>query len=148
MQSLGCRYHLHLHRKDSNLRLMKIPEFIKKTTIFLIWNRPKNIFQVFGNIILNSDTEYNRHVHFQTFHQGLLVLFRWLNEERASVKDEFHFRFLVMLSWVFGDFKKSMSLCLLGCEVRIRKGTESGLICMKKQKVLETDNCLEPYYEW
>merc|ERR1719266_617989 len=32
--------------------------------------------QVFGNIILNPDTDYNRHVHFRTFHQGLLVLFR------------------------------------------------------------------------
>merc|ERR1719220_431618 len=32
--------------------------------------------QVFGNIAFNPDTDYTRHVHFQTFHQGLLVLFR------------------------------------------------------------------------
>ena len=61
----------------------KYLKFIKKL-FFFIWNRPKNIFQVFGNIILNSDTEYNRHVHFQTFHQGLLVLFRWLNEGKGK----------------------------------------------------------------
>ena len=32
--------------------------------------------QVFGNITLNPDTEYNRHVHFQTFISAILVLFR------------------------------------------------------------------------
>ena len=56
----------------------KYLKFIKKNYLFL------NLTQVFGNIILNSDTEYNRHVHFQTFHQGLLVLFRWLNEGKGK----------------------------------------------------------------
>ena len=32
--------------------------------------------QVFGNIVLNPDTDYNRHVHFQTFSSAILVLFR------------------------------------------------------------------------
>eukprot|EP00094_Tigriopus_californicus_P003244 TCALIF_03120-PB protein Name:"Similar to cac Voltage-dependent calcium channel type A subunit alpha-1 (Drosophila melanogaster)" AED:0.11 eAED:0.11 QI:85/0.68/0.56/1/0.86/0.86/30/131/2029 len=32
--------------------------------------------QVFGNIQFNADTEYNRHVNFQTFGAGLMVLFR------------------------------------------------------------------------
>jgi hypothetical protein len=34
------------------------------------------MLQVFGNIIFDPDTEYNRHVHFQSFSQGLMVLFR------------------------------------------------------------------------
>lgn len=32
--------------------------------------------QVFGNMVYNPDTDYNRHNHFQTFMAGLLVLFR------------------------------------------------------------------------
>ena len=32
--------------------------------------------QIFGNIGFNSETEYNRHVNFQTFGAGVLVLFR------------------------------------------------------------------------
>jgi len=32
--------------------------------------------QIFGNIVLNPDTDYNRHVHFQTFSSAILVLFR------------------------------------------------------------------------
>ena len=32
--------------------------------------------QIFGNIGFNSETEYNRHVNFQTFGAGVMVLFR------------------------------------------------------------------------
>merc|ERR1719220_574501 len=32
--------------------------------------------QVFGNIVLNPDTDYNRHVNFQSFVSAILVLFR------------------------------------------------------------------------
>ena len=32
--------------------------------------------QVFGNIGFNPDTDYNRHVNFHTFGDGLMVLFR------------------------------------------------------------------------
>ena len=32
--------------------------------------------QIFGNIAFNPDTEYNRHVNFQTFGAGVMVLFR------------------------------------------------------------------------
>ena len=33
--------------------------------------------QVFGNIVQNPDTDYNRHVNFQSFISAILVLFRW-----------------------------------------------------------------------
>ena len=32
--------------------------------------------QVFGNIVQNPDTDYNRHVNFQSFISAILVLFR------------------------------------------------------------------------
>lgn len=32
--------------------------------------------QIFGNIELDPDTEINRHNNFQTFVQGLMLLFR------------------------------------------------------------------------
>ena len=32
--------------------------------------------QIFGNINFHPDTDYNRHVNFQTFGAGILVLFR------------------------------------------------------------------------
>lgn len=34
------------------------------------------MLKVFGNMVYNPDTDYNRHNHFQTFLAGLLVLFR------------------------------------------------------------------------
>jgi len=32
--------------------------------------------QIFGNIAFSPETEYNRHVNFQTFGAGIMVLFR------------------------------------------------------------------------
>ncbi len=38
--------------------------------------------QIFGNIGFDPNTQYNRHVNFQTFGAGIMVLFRWDQHEK------------------------------------------------------------------
>ncbi|KAF6117712.1 hypothetical protein HJG60_001952 [Phyllostomus discolor] len=40
--------------------------------------------QVFGKIALNDTTEINRNNNFQTFPQAVLLLFRWVSEDRYT----------------------------------------------------------------
>ena len=55
--------------------------------MFIIFpQNPVWIIKVFGNMLFNADTDYNRHNHFQTFLAGLLVLFRWVDQEIGIIK--------------------------------------------------------------
>ena len=72
-------------QKGRRIKLVTLPAFIQsfKALPYVILLIAMLFFiyaiigmQIFGNINFNPDTEYNRHVNFQTFGAGIMVLFR------------------------------------------------------------------------